>query len=85
MALIRLLIDNGAKVNEKDNNGCSPLHWGIASGNKDSIRILLDSGGNINDKDNEGRTPIDIGSDRIKAFINEYFDQISFIKEPDQN
>jgi hypothetical protein len=46
-----------ADVNSKDEDGRTPLHWAVESGNKVIIEFLLGKSANINAKDRDGRTP----------------------------
>jgi len=50
-----LLIQHGADVNLKDNNGKTPLIW-AASNSIESVRILISHEVNINEKANDGMT-----------------------------
>ena len=58
--LARLLIDRGAKVNCRGDEGGSPLHEAAGSGQIELARLLLDHGANINAKDDHGQTPLTI-------------------------
>ena len=52
------LILNGAKVNEKDNYGSTPLHHAASNGNLEVVEKLILNGAKVNEKDNVGRTPL---------------------------
>lgn len=59
--LVRVLIQKGANVNIKTNDGDTPLHYaacGSGSESIESIKILLSNGADINSRDNMGRTPL---------------------------
>ena len=61
--LVKKLIDNGADVNEKDNNLFTPLHYATQefSSKKECleiIKILLHAGSNIEARDANGNTPL---------------------------
>jgi len=47
------LIESGADVNERDANGCTPLHYAT---DVDTVSFLLNKGANINSRDNKGDT-----------------------------
>jgi ankyrin repeat protein len=53
----RLLIDAGADVNTKVEDGETALHRAVANQRKEIIRLLLDSGASKSERDDDGRTP----------------------------
>ena len=53
--LVRLLMDFGASVNERNNNNCTPLHFGSCVC---IVNLLIDCGSDIDAVDNEGNTPL---------------------------
>ena len=66
----------------QENEGLTPLHLSIFSGNIDIIKKLLKSGANKNIKDKKGRTPLDLlqneaigrnikGKDKIEKILME--------------
>ncbi|KAI9889558.1 MAG: hypothetical protein M1814_005161 [Vezdaea aestivalis] len=59
---VKLLLDNGADVDQKDNRGQTALHMAASASNNtsDIIKILLDSGADINTKDLIGDTAANI-------------------------
>ena len=42
----RLLIERGADIDAKDNNGSTPLHYAAVENSFDVARLLIDSGAN---------------------------------------
>jgi hypothetical protein len=63
------LIQNGADVNEQDDDGRTPLFHMI---NTPLIKLLIENGADVNAKDNYNCTPLDyyIYEDAIKLLIN---------------
>ena len=49
-ALIKRLIDRGASVNARDQDGWTPLHWAADSGRTESVTLLLAKGADANAK-----------------------------------
>ena len=58
--LARLLIDRGANVNCRGEEGVSPLHEVAGNGELEFAKLLLEHGANINAKDDHGKTPLTI-------------------------
>lgn len=56
LAMMKLLLDNGADVSAKNRRGSTPLHWAIADEAK--TRLLLERGALIDAKQADGRTPV---------------------------
>ena len=52
------LISEGADVNFKDRNGCTPLHLMALHGNVDCSVSLISAGADVNKKNKEGETPL---------------------------
>lgn len=60
--IIKLLIEHGAKVNETDGTGETPLHFASSRGFVDVVKLLLEHGANVNAKDYNGQTPLDLAT-----------------------
>ncbi len=52
--LLQYLIDNGADINIKADDGSTPLFVANSANNKDAIKLLLSKGANPNIKNNDG-------------------------------
>jgi ankyrin repeat protein len=55
---VRILLDQGADPNIKDNNETSPLHHSICSGHTNVTKMLLERGANPNIQGKFGSTPL---------------------------
>jgi len=59
----KLLIDAGASVNQKNNQGRTALHWAAYKGHKEICKLLLVHGGDVSVKNNYNETPLDEAKD----------------------
>ena len=55
----RLLLENGADVNIKDDNGSTPLHGAVTFGRTEVAKLLVENGADLRARNNDGATPID--------------------------
>eukprot|EP00919_Chromeraceae_sp_WS-2016_P076936 GHVR01182052.1.p1 GENE.GHVR01182052.1~~GHVR01182052.1.p1 ORF type:complete len:116 (+),score=15.91 GHVR01182052.1:30-377(+) len=73
--IARLLIDKGADVNSRENDGYTPLIWASNRGHTDIARLLIDKGADVNSKDKDGTTPLisasEFGHTEIVRFLIE--------------
>ena len=68
LKIVKLLIDAGANINEK-NYGTSLLYWASQSGNLEVVKLLLFKGADVNVVDNDGRTAYDVAKTPEIKFI----------------
>ncbi len=61
--IARLLIDSGADIEAKDNDGLTPMHWAAETNSLDLVRLLIDRGADIEAKDNDGLTPMHLAGE----------------------
>ena len=58
--IVELLIDEGANLNTKDDDGVTPLHDAVGSlSQKEIIELLITNGADMNAKTKRGSTPLD--------------------------
>ncbi|KAJ3090690.1 hypothetical protein HK100_007372, partial [Physocladia obscura] len=57
-AIAKLLLENGAYVDQIDYGRWTPLHWASEMGNLDFVDLLLDQNATIDAKDDQDRTPL---------------------------
>jgi len=50
---VQLLIDKGAEVRNKDNDGNTPLFWAAACGHKEIVALLLGKGAEVDTRNIE--------------------------------
>lgn len=56
--MARLLIDNGADLDIRNDEGNTPLHWAAGEGQKELVVILIAHGADINARGKNGWTPL---------------------------
>ena len=56
--IVKVLLDNGADTDVKDEEGYAPLHWAAQEGHTDIVMMLLDAGADMDVKDEEDWTPL---------------------------
>jgi hypothetical protein len=52
--IARLLLQNGAEVNVRNNYGNTPLHWAASNGHVDILHLLVENGVDLEAQDNNG-------------------------------
>ena len=70
IALIRRELSNGANVNEKNEEGYTPLHLAVKSGHKRIVELLIAKGSDVNAKDTRGGTSLDYSTELNEMFGN---------------
>ena len=59
---VKRLLEAGADVNAKDNDGNPPLHLASNYGHAEVVKILLEAGANVDAKGNYRETPLHMAS-----------------------
>ena len=88
LGTMQLLLDHGADVNARDNDGSTPLHYSSFKGfgpspdnyglmgTVEGSRLLLEHGANIDAENNEGKTPLNValavGRHKMVKFLLEH-------------
>ena len=58
-AVVKLLLEKGAELETKYNNGRTPLSWAARNGHEAVVKLLLEKGAELETKDDRyGRTPL---------------------------
>ncbi len=57
-----LLIEKGADINARNNEGRTPLLYATVTNNTELSRLLIEKGADIHAKDNDGYTPLQIAN-----------------------
>src|SRR5690242_17013887 len=63
------LLDNGAEVGARADDGTTPLHWATRADNFDTVKLLLDAGADASAADIYGVTPLYLAAENGSASI----------------
>ena len=59
VAEVQTCLETGARVDARDNNGNTPLHWVVRAGSDLAIiTVLLEAGARVSARDKQGDTPL---------------------------
>ncbi|KAL4923581.1 ankyrin repeat-containing domain protein [Aspergillus undulatus] len=73
--VVQILLENGARVDTRDNDGETPLSYAAKVHLPSIVKMLLDKGADINCKDKDGRTPMSHAVDpTFKQYEHPYCD-----------
>jgi ankyrin repeat protein len=67
---VKYLVKNGAKIESKDNNGFTSLHFASTEGHLDIVKYLVDNGADIESKDKDESFSVN------RATIKRHFNDI---------
>ena len=62
IAMVKLLLENGASVNVKDDFDNSPLHLAIHEGHGKLAKLLIESGAYIHSRNDNGNLPVQVAA-----------------------
>ena len=57
-AVVELLLEKGADVECKSDDGRRPLWWAAEKGYETAVKLLLEKGADVESKDDNGQTPL---------------------------
>jgi hypothetical protein len=60
----KILINSGADLEARNNNGNTPLHLAARSGDEEVVELLIQMEADIDAKDNDGNTPLALAKNR---------------------
>ncbi|MFM7389449.1 MAG: ankyrin repeat domain-containing protein, partial [Vampirovibrionales bacterium] len=70
LEVVKVLLANGATVNQGDDRGFTPLYQASYKGHLEIVKLLLANGATVNQGDTYGNTPFDVAENRtIKALL----------------
>ena len=74
LELVKLLLESGAPVTIKSENGATLLHAAAFAGKTDMIEWLIEKGVDVNAVDSNGRTPLDIalGDEKVESVLKKH-------------
>ena len=55
---IKMLIDKGARIDERCNDGDTAVHYAAVQGELECLKMLAKAGANLEVKDHDGETPM---------------------------
>lgn len=75
LAAVKSFLKNGVNVNEKDNEGKTPLHYAAAYASRELVQFLIEQGADINARDGKGRTPMSVAAQMGNSVAEEVLDR----------
>ncbi|KAI8984656.1 ankyrin repeat-containing domain protein [Mycotypha africana] len=68
--MMALLIEAKARVNAKDSEGNTPLHYACEEGHGDCAVYLIQHRGNLDQLNSQGKSPLDLCTNhQVRSFI----------------
>jgi ankyrin repeat protein len=76
LSVAKLLLERGADVRMKKDDGYTPLHYAAKSGNISLVKLLLERGADVREKDNKGRTAREVARNSGQLDVVAWFDSV---------
>ena len=57
--MVKVLVENHAEINARNNEGYTPLHLAAQNGHGDIVKFVIENGAIVNIEDVHGFTPLD--------------------------
>lgn len=72
LQMVEQLIEQGADINAKADNGWTALHYAAKRGYVEVVKYLIEQGADINAKNNAGETPLyEASTSAVARFLKE--------------
>ncbi|MGA8429716.1 MAG: ankyrin repeat domain-containing protein [Candidatus Sulfotelmatobacter sp.] len=85
-ASVENLLDNGADIKARNQDGSTPLDWAAAFAQTDAFRLLMQRGAKTNVRDNYGNTPlISAACECAVATMNSAYDVMKILLDQGAN
>ncbi len=62
LEVLRILVDNGVKLDQKDNLGRTSAHHAASNGHIEILRFIVEHGQKLDIPDNQGRAVVHYGN-----------------------
>ncbi len=72
LAIARSLLERGAQVNARQQQGWTPLHGAVGEGRLELAELLLAHGADLNARNDEGKTPLAVALERNQPAVAEW-------------
>jgi ankyrin repeat protein len=68
--VVKLLVESGATVDMKDEDGMTALLTAVMCEHEDIVKVLVDHGADVNAEDIDGETPLSLAEGAIKNILS---------------
>jgi len=77
---VKKLLDRGADIDARGNDGLTPLHCAAFEGHPDVVKLLVEMGADIDARDKDGKTPLDYAREERHRDIVNFLEKVA-VKE----